>query len=412
MYDFQMFRGANSLSKALIVFATLVVLTPAPAGYADDIPMTIDGQINCAHPVNAITTTCRGEAPPPPVNTPAVTREVPAPAAPAPAAPSTPSSNTETPPAPAIPLTINGEINCANPDNAVTTTCWDRAQASKISGTPDSTAVDCNLAQFKQYPVCTGEKPKAVLDYEKSREGAAQVPAANSETLEFKTVDCSVDANKESPYCLPMTINGEINCAQAANAVTTTCWDQALKEKAAGRLFPNGVDCSKELFKTYPVCTGVKPQAVVDLEKSKEGLANTAPSNTQCADPANIGSAACSPSAISESEKKTQTEQKTEAKPAETKSSETNVSETAKPQVAGSIDLKSRSTKATVLILYMDTSNVKVKIVASKKGSPSITQQVVADSEGNKTVKFSKNLKGYTVKVYVDGQIVDQTKVS
>jgi hypothetical protein len=399
-----MFKGANTLAKALIVITTLLVLTPTPIAYADDIPMTIDGQINCAHPANAITTTCRGEAPPPPVNTPAVTREVPAPAVPA---PSTTSSNTEMPQAPVIPLTINGEINCANPDNAVTTTCWDRAQASKISGTPDPTAVDCNLSQFKQYPVCTGEKPKAVLDYEKSREGAAQVPAANSETLEFKTVDCSVDANKESPFCLPMTINGEINCAQAANAITTTCWDQALKEKAAGRLFPNGVDCTKELFKTYPVCTGVKPRAVVDFEKSKESAAKTAPSNTQCADPANVGSAACSPSAISESEKKTQTEQKTE-----TKSTETNVSEPAKPQVSGSIDLKSRSTKATVLILDLDTSNVKVKIVASKKGSPSITQQVVADSEGNKTVKFSKNLKGYTVKVYVDGQIVDQTKVS
>jgi hypothetical protein len=208
-----------------------------------------------------------------------------------------------------------------------------------------------------------------------------------------------------------MTINGDINCAQAANAITTTCWDQALKDKAAGRLFPNGVDCSKELFKTYPVCTGIKPQAVVDLEKSQEGAAKTAPSNTQCADPANVGSAACSPSAILEAEKKTQIEQKIDAKPAENKPAETNISEPAKPQVSGSIDLKSRSTKATVLILDLDTSNVKVKIVASKKGSPSITQQVVADSEGNKTVKFSKNLKGYTVKVYVDGQIVDQTKV-
>jgi hypothetical protein len=400
------------LTKVLIVIATLLVFTPVSIGHADEIPMTIDGQINCAHPVNAITTTCRGEAPPPSVNTPVVTREVPAPAAPAPPASSATPSSAETPQAPSIPLTINGEINCANPDNAITTTCWDRAQSSKISGTPDPAAVDCNLAQFKQYPVCTGEKPKAVLDYEKSREGAAQVPAANSETLEFKTVDCSVDANKESPYCLPMTINGDINCAQAANAITTTCWDQALKDKAAGRLFPNGVDCSKEFFKTYPVCTGIKPQAVVDFEKSKEGAAKTAPANTQCADPANVGSAACSPSAISEAEKKTQTEQKTDAKPAETKPAETNISEPAKPQVSGSIDLKSRSTKTTVLTLDLDTSNVKVKIVASKKGSPSITQQVVADSEGNKTVKFSKNLKGYTVKVYIDGQIVDQTKVS
>jgi len=40
-----MFKGANTLAKALIVITTLLVLTPTPIAYADDIPMTIDGQI-------------------------------------------------------------------------------------------------------------------------------------------------------------------------------------------------------------------------------------------------------------------------------------------------------------------------------------------------------------------------------
>ena len=392
---------SHFLAYILILLSAFGGITES--AFADDIPMTIDGQINCAHPANAITTTCKGEAQPPPVNTPTVTHE--APAAPAPA--TTSSSNSTAPVAPVIPMTIDGQINCAHPDNAITTTCWDRAQASKISGTPDSNAIDCNLTQYKDYPVCTGIKPQAVLDYEKSRENATAAPAPNTETLEIKSVDCTLATNKESPFCLPMTINGEINCAQAANAITTTCWDQALKEKAAGRLFPNGVDCSKEMFKSYPVCTGVKPQAVVEFEKSQETSAKTQISNTQCADPAKVGTAVCSPSAIAEAEKNNQAEQSAVAT-----STEVVKVEQSKPQVTGSIDLKSRSSKTTVLTLDLDTSNIKVKVVATKKGSPSIIQQVVLDSEGNKNIKFSKNLKGYTVKVYVDGQLVDQTKVS
>ena len=388
--------------------AFILILIPAFGGVtntaiADDIPMTIDGQINCAHPANAITTTCKGEAPPPPVNTPTVTHEAPAAPAPAPAS----SSSSAAPAAPLIPMTIDGQINCAHPDNAITTTCWDRAQASKISGTPDANAIDCNLTQYKNYPVCTGIKPQAVLDYEKSRENVAAVPAANAETLEFISVDCTLTTNKESPFCLPMTINGEINCAQASNAITTTCWDQALKEKAAGRLFPNGVDCSKEMFKSYPVCTGVKPQAVIEFEKSQESLAKTQISNTQCTDSSKFGTADCSSGAVAEAEKKNQAEQNAVAT-----SAETAKVEKPKPQVTGSIDLKSRNSKTTLLTLDLDVSNVKVKVVATKKGSPSITQQVLLDADGNNTVKFSKNLKGYTVKVYVGGQIVDQTKVA
>ena len=64
----KVFRGVLS---ALLV-TNFILVTNSVSSQASDIPMTIDGVINCAHPDNAITTTCRGEAPPASVNTPAV----------------------------------------------------------------------------------------------------------------------------------------------------------------------------------------------------------------------------------------------------------------------------------------------------------------------------------------------------
>jgi hypothetical protein len=277
-------KGILALLFALLGFIT-------PASFADDIPMTIDGQINCAHPANAITTTCRGEAPPPPVNTPPVTTEV-----------------THTAPQAGTTITYSGN----------------------------------------------------------------------------QSADCSLDSNKNLTMCIPMTINGEINCANSANSITTTCWDRAQSEKAAGKPDSSGVDCTQEKFKDYPVCTGVKPQAVVDYEKSQAAtLFNAQKLNSD---------SATALSAAGE----TNTAQLSDETPA---------------AVSGSVELKSRGSKTTSVAINLDTPGAKVKVVASKKGSKSITQTVTVNSQGDKTVKFDLNLKGYTVKIIVDGQIVDQAKL-
>jgi len=269
--------------KRLVATVSLLLIGfLSPAAVADDIPMTIDGQINCAHPANAITTTCRGEAPPPPVNTP-------------PAAPPA----TQSAPAPGSTITYSGD----------------------------------------------------------------------------QAADCSLDSNKALTMCIPMTINGEINCANSANAITTTCWDRAQADKAAGKADSSGVDCKDDRFKDYPICTGIKPQAVIDFEKTQE----TSKLNL------------------------------------EKLSSESGLATTDKYEevapVLGTVGVKSRNTKTTVLSIDLDTPGVKVKIIASKKGSKSITQTVNVNAQGDKTVKFDRNLKGYTIKILVDGEVVDQTKL-
>ena len=267
------------MKKRLVAAALLILTFFAPVSTASDIPMTIDGQINCAHPDNAITTTCRGEAPPPPVNTP-----------PAPTV-------TYEAPAPGSTMTYSGD----------------------------------------------------------------------------QSADCSLEANKSLAMCIPMTINGEINCANSANAITTTCWERAQSEKAAGKEDSSGVDCKDERFKDYPICTGIKPQAVVDYEKSQEVT-------------------------------KTNLDQLNQ-------DSATVIAEPEVEKVAGTVEVKNRNAKKTSFLIDLENSGVKVEVIATKKGSKTIKRTVTTNAEGEKLVAFGKNLKGYTIKIVVDGEVIDRVKL-
>ena len=369
-----------------IAISTSLLFSGANPIAASDIPLTIDGVINCAHPDNAITTTCRGEAPPPPVNTPT-----------APVTTSTPvvsgdSSSSQ------IPMTIDGVINCAHPDNAITTTCWELAQAAKKAGeSPVPPQVDCNLDIYKSYPVCTGITPQAVIDFEKSKANAiplpetvncadpmlAQTGACTNRTTTDLPADCALSENTNLPRCQPMTLpDGSINCAQPDNAITTTCWEQSLVMKAAGAT--TAIDCSLPGYISYPACTGIKPQAVIDYEKTNSVKILNQETITALNESATV---------------KTLTETATIA----------DLPKAVK--ISGSVDLKSRNTKTTVLQIDLDLAKAKVKVIATKKGSPTLTQTVSADSNGDKNVTFKRNLKGYTIKIVVDGETIDSLKI-
>ena len=267
------------MKKRLVAAALLILTFFAPVSTASDIPMTIDGQINCAHPDNAITTTCRGEAPPPPVNTP-----------PAPTV-------TYEAPAPGSTMTYSGD----------------------------------------------------------------------------QSADCSLEANKSLAMCIPMTINGEINCANSANAITTTCWERAQSEKAAGKEDSSGVDCKDERFKDYPICTGIKPQAVVDYEKSQEVTKTNLDELNQ--------------------------------------DSATVIAEPEVEKIAGTVEVKNRNAKKTSFLIDLENSGVKVEVIATKKGSKTIKRTVTTNAEGEKLVAFGKNLKGYTIKILVNGEVIDRVKL-
>ena len=376
------------VSFVALVFSITFLLSNTTASFANDIPMTIDGVINCAHPDNAITTTCRGEAPPPPVNTPPLPTTISTPAP-------TPSVSVE-PAAPQIPLTIDGVINCAHPDNSITTTCWDLAQAAKQSGSATSTPqLDCSLEMFKNYPVCTGIAPQAVIDLEKSKVNVPPLPqavncadpmlmqtgACTNRTTTDLPADCALSENSNLPRCQPMTLpDGSINCAQPDNAVTTTCWEQSAALKSFGAT--TAINCALPGYSAYPACTGVKPFAVLEYEKSSNTVLPTIETASAQIKIETITAIAPIAEQILEEVK-----------------------------VVGSVSLKTRSAKATVLTLDIDASKVKVQVVATKKGSKTLTQTVSTDIDGNRSVKFNKDLKGFTIKIIVDGQTLDTIKV-
>jgi hypothetical protein len=389
--------SAAPTSLLLLIF----LMSGMHVAAASDIPMTIDGVINCAHPDNAITTTCRGEDPPAPAPAPP-----PAPApAPEPGVTITYSGDTaincalessKSSPICAPMTNSDGSINCAQADNATTTTCWELAQAAKKSGeNPVPPQVDCTLEIYKNYPVCTGITPQSVIDYENSKVNTVPLPAAvdcsdlmlaqtmacTNRTTTDLPADCLDEANKYLPRCQPMTLSdGSINCAQPDNAVTTTCWEQSAVLKSVGAT--TAIDCAISDYSVYPACTGVKPFAVLEYEKSSNTVL---PSIEPAFKPAN-------------------TETVTAIIPVSKEILEDN-------KVTGSVELKSRSAKTTVLTLDIDAAKAKVRLVATKKGAKTLRQIVNTNADGEKSVRFDRNLKGYTIRIIVDGVTIDTFKV-
>jgi len=354
----------NSPKALVLSFFLLIFLATSPALRAE-VPMTNpDGTINCAHPDNAITTTCGGSPPAPlpgapsgtPINRPNA-EPVPVPAANAePVLPAGDLSQPMTKP--------DGTINCANPANAITTTCW--AEGSSTGGNASST-VDCSKAEFKEFPVCTGSKPEAVLVEEKAKETAKLSPelpkgvdcvspenltkpdCANTNPEQLKN-ECEIEDNKSLPKCQPMTLeDGSINCAQPANAITTTCWAQIKEAEKSGvtnLASALGIDCSAEGYKDYPICTKKVPEAVLTEFKS------------------------------------------------------TSVASVLEDFAPSDITVKySGKTKTTEIKLNIDTAELPIIIKATKKGGKTITLTGITDENGDLQFTSKVNLKGYTLTV-------------
>ena len=383
------------------IFLIIFLLSNAPTSFANDIPLTIDGVINCAHPDNAVTTTCRGEAPPPPIApAPSGNDLVPAPA---PGVAMTHSGDiaincalesSKSSPI-CAPMTIDGVINCAQADNALTTTCWELAQAAKKAGeNPVPPQVDCSLEIYKNYPVCTGITPESVIIMESARANAAPLPglidcsdamlsqtgACTNRTSTDLPEDCLLDANSNLPRCQPMTIDGVINCAQPDNAVTTTCWELAATLKSLGAT--TAVNCALPGYSAYPACTGVKPFAVLEYEKSSNIILPIIEASSPVSNVESVTAILPIAEEILED-----------------------------VQIVGSVNLKTRNAKATVLSLDIEAPGTRVRVVATKKGSKTLSQTVSTDANGNRSVKFNKNLKGFTIKIIVDGKTLDTLNV-
>ncbi len=142
---------------------------------------------------------------------------------------------------------------------------------------------------------------------------------------------------------------------------------------AAGKEDTSGVDCTDERFKDYPICTGLKPQAVIDYEKSQEVTKLNLEKLNQ--------------------------------------ESVTAIAEPEVEKIVGTVEVKNQNAKKTSFLIDLEASGVKVEVIASKKGSKTIKRTVTTNAEGEKLVAFGKNLKGYTIKILVDGEVINRVKL-
>lgn len=352
-------RTLSGFLSVLLVFTSFTTVAKA-----DEVPLTIDGVINCVHPDNAITTTCRGENPPEPTPLAPVNTE-PAPAGSTITYSGDRSMDCSLPSSAGdplcLPMTIDGEINCDHPDNAITTTC-----------------------RGENLPEPTVTAPVTV----------EAAPAGTTITHSGDVaINCALEANKDNNICLPMTKpDGSINCQQADNAITTTCWNRFQELSKAGADLSEEVDCSQDGFKSYPVCTGIKPQAVIDFEQSKvaDSITVTTPTSPE------VDNSSESTTAVIAASTETSSQDVQETQPEE--------------EVEGQISIQSRTTKATVLNLSVSTPGVIVRVVASKKGAKTISREVVVEDGGEFRLRLPKNLKGYTLRLLVGGKEVDRVK--
>jgi len=345
----------------LLIFS---IFTPSNS-HAEGVPLTINGTINCAHPDNAITTTCRGESTPEPVTTAPVTTEAPA------AGTSIRYSGDRAlncalePDASdplCLPLTINGVINCENPDNAITTTC-------RGENPPEPTP----LAPVTTEPAPVGSSIRNSGDV---------------------SIDCSLPLNSENTICLPMTnADGSLNCEQADNAQTTTCWNAFQESKAKGE--EPGIDCANEKFSGYPVCTGIKPEAVIVFESTSRFDTMTTLPDT----------------AVVVTETSTSTIVAESATVLSSIRTETRAESPQGDSATGTIAIQSKKAKSTAFSISLAGSARTAQIIATKKGARTITREIVLEDENLTRIQFSRSLKGYLIKLLVDGTEVDRVRI-
>jgi hypothetical protein len=89
----------------------------------------------------------------------------------------------------------------------------------------------------------------------------------------------------------------------------------------------------------------------------------------------------------------------------------TAIAEPEVEKIVGTVEVKNQKAKKTSFLIDLEASGVKVEVIATKKGAKTIKRTVTTNAEGEKLVAFGKNLKGYTIKILVDGEVIDRVKL-
>ena len=272
------------------------------------------------------------------------------------------------------PLTLpDGTLNCANPVNVVLAYC-----INKFNVGPNGT-LDCTRSELRTLPACL-----------------------NATT----TGGTTFNANTQ-----PMVnADGSMNCAQPANAITTTCMD-LFKLTASGTL-----DCSRAELKNLPACiNGTAPGGpnAPTLPTNVSAPTSNVPATTSNV-PATTGGVVAQPNIPNA--------------PSNSGSSSTQVASEKvkqnKEDLFPDADGEEEDPAANLTVTYSKSlaryivkvdSNLAVEsliIRGVKKSAKSLKFTLTTDEDGVAGVKTKTKLAGFTLTLYFGSAKLDSVKVS
>ena len=270
------------------------------------------------------------------------------------------------------PLTFpDGTLNCANPVNVVLASCM------TLFNSGNNGSLDCTRSELRTLPACLNGT-------------AAGGTTFNANTQPMVNAD------------------GTINCAQADNAITTTCME-LFKPSANGTL-----DCTRGELKNLPACVnGTAP-----------GGPNAPPPPTNVSAPTNVAApTSTAPTTTGPVAQPNIPNAPSNSAPSSTQVASEKVKQN-KEDLFPDADGEEEDPAANLTVTYSKTlARYIVKVDSNlagesliirgvKKGAKSIKFTLNTDEDGVAGVKTKTKLSGFTLTLYFGSTKLDSVKVS
>jgi hypothetical protein len=277
------------------------------------------------------------------------------------------------------PLTFqDGTLNCANPVNVVLASCMTLFN-SGVNG-----ALDCTRSELRTLPACLN----------------------GTTTGGTTTGGTTFNANTQ-----PMVnADGSMNCAQAANAITTTCMDLF-------RLSANGtLDCSRAELKNLPACVNGTAPGGVNAPTPPSNLPTSAPNVSAPTTnlPPTTGGVVAQPN-LPNAPSNTGSSSNQVASEKITKNKEDLFPDADGEEEDPAANLTVTYSKTLARYIVKVDSNLaeeSLVIRGVKKGSKSLKFTLNTDEDGVAGVKTKTKLAGFTLTLYFGSTKLDSVKVS
>jgi hypothetical protein len=267
----------------------------------------------------------------------------------------------------------DGTLNCANPVNVVLAYCINKFNAGPNGG------LDCTQSELRTLPACLN-----------GTVGGVQNTATFNATTQ------------------PMVnADGSMNCAQADNAITTTCMDLL-------RLSANGtLDCTRAELKNLPACINGSAPGGVNAPTPPSNLPTStpnvsAPTSTAPVTTGGVVAQPNSPSNLPSTPNKVASEKITKNK------------EDLFPDADGeeedpAADLSVTYSKSLARYIVKVDSNLageSLILRGVKKGAKSLKFTLTTDEDGVAGIRTKTKLAGFTLTLYLGSTKLDSVKVS